>query len=101
MDKSILEVVHRSAQSLHDAGIMDVVTMREFDALCLPPVKVLSPKQIKAIRLKEKVSQDVFAHYLNASPSTVKKWEQGIKKPQGISLKILNLISQKGLAILT
>lgn len=100
MDKSILEVVHDSAKGLHDSGIMDPVTMREFDALCLPEVNVLSAKQIKAIRLKEKVSQDVFALYLNASSSTVKKWEQGLKKPRGVSLKILDLISRKGLSVL-
>ena len=40
MDKSILDVVHESAKDLHDAGVMDEVTMREFDALCLPPVQV-------------------------------------------------------------
>ena len=39
MAKSILKAVHETAKSLHKAGTMDAVTMREFDALCLPPVK--------------------------------------------------------------
>ncbi len=31
----ILEAVHETAQDLYEAGIMDLVTMREFDRLCL------------------------------------------------------------------
>ena len=80
--------------------LMDAKTMREFDALCLPPVKQYTPAQIKRIRAKNKASQAVFAAYLNTSPSTVQKWEQGQKKPNGPSLKLLNLVDQKGLETL-
>jgi len=44
MDKSILDVIHESASELHDVGVMDDVTMREFDVLCLPEIK-LTPKE--------------------------------------------------------
>ena len=100
MDKSILEVVHEGAKDLHEAGVMPEVTLREFDALCLPPVKQYNPVQIKRIRLKAKASQGVFAIYLNTSKSTVQKWEQGAKKPNGSSLKLLNIVAQKGLEVL-
>ncbi len=99
-NKSILEMVHETADGLHKAGVMDAKTMREFDALCLPPVKQYTPAQIKRIRAKNKASQAVFAAYLNTSPSTVQKWEQGQKKPNGPSLKLLNLVDQKGLETL-
>ena len=99
-NKSILEVVHETADGLHKAGVMDAKTMREFNALCLPPVKQYTPAQIKRIRAKNKASQAVFAAYLNTSPSTVQKWEQGQKKPNGPSLKLLNLVDQKGLETL-
>jgi putative transcriptional regulator len=98
--KRILDTVHETAQGLHEAGVMDTKTMREFDALCLPPVKDLSAAQIKQLRKRSKASQAVFAAYLNTSPSTVQKWEQGQKKPNGPSLKLLNLIDQKGLEAL-
>ncbi len=100
MDKSILEVVHEGAKDLHEAGVMPEVTLREFDALCLPPVKQYNPVQIKRIRLQAKASQGVFAIYLNTSKSTVQKWEQGAKKPNGSSLKLLNIVAQKGLEAL-
>lgn len=100
MSKKILDTVHETAKGLHDAGVMDATTMREFDVLCLPPVKEYSATQIKRLRLKYKASQAVFAAYLNTSKSTVQKWEQGQKKPNGPSLKLLNIVEDKGLEIL-
>ena len=97
MNKSILEVMHETAKDLHDGGAMNDVTMREFDALCLPPVKKFSAGQIKRIRTQNKASQAVFAAYLNTSKSTVQKWEQGLKHPNGPSLKLLNMVDQKGI----
>ncbi|WP_336268964.1 helix-turn-helix domain-containing protein [Vreelandella arctica] len=100
MDKSILDMVHETAQDLHAAGVMKETTLREFDALCLPPVTEYTAIQIKRIRTKNHASQGVFAAYLNTSISTVQKWEQGQKKPNGPSLKLLNLVAEKGLEIL-
>ncbi|XOV78009.1 MAG: helix-turn-helix domain-containing protein [Aestuariibacter sp.] len=100
MKESILDVMHETARDLTDAGVMDVQTMREFDALCLPEIEQYDAAHIKAIREKAHVSQAVFAAYLNTSPSTVKQWEQGGKKPRGTSLKLLNLVAHKGLKVL-
>ena len=38
--------------------------MREFDSLCLPPVKDLTAAQIKRLRMRNKASQAVFVAYL-------------------------------------
>lgn len=100
MADRLLKVLHDTAKGLHRAGVFDKQTMREFDALCLQPVKSYTPKQIKAMRLRHRASQAVFAAYLNTSPSTVQKWEQGAKRPNGPSLKLLNLVDRKGLEAL-
>jgi len=100
MATKILDTVHTTAGGLHKAGAMSKKTMREFDALCLPPVKKMSAAKIKRLRMRSKASQAVFAAYLNTSPSTVQKWEQGQKKPNGASLKLLNLVEQNGLEAL-
>ncbi len=100
MEKSILEIVHEGAKDLHEAGVMDAVTMRDFDSLCLPPITAFTPKQIKSLRLSTKTRQSVFAAYLNTSKTTVQKWEQGTKRPNGPSLKLMNLVSRKGLEVL-
>ncbi|CDM62936.1 hypothetical protein LPU83_pLPU83d_1566 (plasmid) [Rhizobium favelukesii] len=50
----ILKNVHKSAASLHEAGFVDDVTMREFDALCLPLLRDYSPEEIKRIGASNK-----------------------------------------------
>ena len=96
---AILEAVHETARGLHNAGVMDQITMREFDRLCLPPVAPLAPEQIKRIRETSRVSQAVFAALLNTSLSTVQKWEIGAKRPTGTALKLLHLVQDRGLEV--
>ena len=100
MSKKILKAVHETAKGLRKAGAMTAKTMHDFDVLCLPPVKSYTPAQIQRLRRRYKASQAVFAAYLNTSASTVQKWEQGQKKPNGPSLKLLNLVDQGGLEAL-
>jgi putative transcriptional regulator len=97
---AILEAVHETATGLYKAGVMDQVTMREFDRMCLPPIEPLQPSEIKQIRESSHVSQAVFAALLNTSVSTIQKWEVGQKRPTGIALKLLHLVQKKGLEII-
>lgn len=96
---AILEAVHDTAKGLHAAGVMDQITLREFDSLCIAPVEPLAPQQIKSIREAARVSQAVFARLLNTSLSTVQKWEIGQKKPTGTALKLLHLVEKRGLDV--
>ena len=100
MSDKLLKVLHATAQGLHRAGTMDAMTLREFDALCLPPIKEYSAAQIRRLRQRTRASQAVFAACLNTSASTVQKWEQGQKRPNGPSLKLLDLVDRKGLEAL-
>ena len=83
--------------ALYEAGAIDKVTMREFDAVCPPPVREFSARDIKQLRETLKFSQPVFAHHLHTTASTVRKWEQGDTRPAGPALKLLNVIADKGL----
>ncbi|WP_309735430.1 DNA-binding transcriptional regulator [Chamaesiphon sp. OTE_75_metabat_556] len=94
---AILEAVHETAKGLHKVGVMDRVTLREFDRMCLSPVEPLEPEKIKQIRETSNVSQAVFAAILNTSLSTVQKWEIGQKRPTGTALKLLHLVEKRGL----
>ncbi len=96
----ILSEVHQAAQDLHAAGAIDPLTMRRFDALCLPPVPAYSAADIRRIRHQAHVSQAVFAAVLNVGRATVAAWEQGTKTPSGPALKLLDLVARKGLAAL-
>ena len=92
-----MAAIHETMQALRDVGAIDKKTMRGFDVACLTPIRPLKPKQIKAIRERERVSQSVFANYLNVTSSLVSKWERGEKRPSGPSLKLLSIVKSKGL----
>lgn len=100
MKSKILDAVYQTASGFHKSSAITEVTMREFDKLCLQPVHIMQPEQIKSLREKAKISQAVFAAYLNTSVSTVQKWEIGEKNPSGIALKLLNIVERNGLDVL-
>ena len=99
----LLAAVHETATDLHADGLIDRRRLREYDALCLPPVPPVSAysgDRIRALRHRHHLSQAVFAAVLNTSLSTVRQWEIGDKRPSGPSLKLLNLLDRKGLEAL-
>ena len=96
---SAMAAVHESISDLYKVGGVDKKTMRKFDVLCLTPIQDMTPRKIRALRTREKLSQTVFAAYLNVTVSLVSKWERGEKRPQGASLKLLSLVEKKGLEI--
>ena len=93
----IIESLRGDLAALHAAGAISKVTMREFDAICPPPVRAFAAEDIKRLRRALKFSQPVFALHLHTTASTVRKWEQGETRPSGPALKLLNVIADKGL----
>ena len=57
-----------------------------------PPQYV--PGRIKEIRNQMALSQPVFASALNVSPETVRAWEQGKRRPDGPTLRLLEVAEQ-------
>lgn len=89
--------IHETMEALHEIGAVNKKTMRDFDEACLTPIHIMAPEEIKAIRLREHISQPVFARYLNVSKNLVSDWERGVKKPGGPALRLLTVIQKKGL----
>ena len=89
--------IHGTVEMLHEHGLIDKTTMKEFDESCLVPVHEITPEEIKAIREREHLSQPVFARYLNVSKNLVSDWERGVKKPGGPALRLLSIVKHKGL----
>jgi putative transcriptional regulator len=58
----------------------------------------MTAEDIRNLRQRENISQDVFAHYLNVTKGVISQWERGEKKPSGTSLKLLSLVDKKGLS---
>ena len=95
--RNTIESLRGDLAALYEAGAVSKVTMREFDALCPPPVREFAPADIKRLRETLKFSQPVFALHLHTTASTIRKWEQGETHPTGPALKLLNVIANKGL----
>lgn len=97
MSNKLIESLRGDLAALEKVGAISKVTMRQFDAICPPPVREFSAADIKGLRERLKFSQPVFAHLLHTTASTVRKWEQGDTRPTGPALKLLNVIADKGL----
>lgn len=73
--------------------------MQPYDGLCLAPVPDYDAARIKALRSYLRMSQVAFASVLNRSPSAVRKWEIGDKKPSGPSQRLLDILERKRLEV--
>jgi putative transcriptional regulator len=100
MRKSIAASITETVSDLHNSGLVDDITMRNIENLCVPEVQEYTPENIISIRKKFKLSQAALASLFNISPSTVQKWEQGNKKPAGASKKLLDIMERKGISAL-
>ena len=96
----VFEAIHSSAQALYKVGGIDKATLRNFDESCLSVPSTIEPEQIKKIRESNRVSQPVFARFLNTTESTIQKWESGAKHPSGMALKLLAVVQKHGLKVL-
>jgi len=97
----VMASIHEAVSDLNEAGLVDKKTMKEFDKLCLTPVKPMTADEIRNLRQRENISQDVFAHYLNVTKGLISQWERGEKKPSGASLKLLSLVDKGGLSAIS
>ena len=66
-------------RALQSIDAVDKQTLRNFEKQCL------HEEMIRRIRENQHINTAVFAAYLNASISTVQKWESGDKKHQRCS----------------
>lgn len=74
--------------------------MRDFDSRHLIKAPDFKPADIVRIRAANKVSQPVFALYLNTSESTIEKWETGAKRPSGMAMRLLDVVKKHGIEVL-
>ena len=79
------------AQVVSTLRIGQKLTLRTTTAPLPPPVKALTPAQVRSIRRKLNVSQPIFAALLNIPTVTVASWERGRRKPTGAALRVLDL----------
>lgn len=76
------------------------LSIKKFNKIRYPEPKHYRARDIVRIRRKLNVSQAVFAYLINASESTVKKWETGVKEPGGANCRLLQIIETNGAEVL-
>ena len=89
------------AQDFAEAGLMprtdaDKITLRMLGPDGLPGAGKMSPKEIVAIRERERMSQAVFARLLDVTTGTLSKWERGQVAPGGPARRLLMVIKAQG-----
>lgn len=83
----------------------EVLSAHDFDRIKVlsSPPPTYTPERVAQIRIKTaKMSQSVFAGFLNVTTSTVQKWESPAsgKHPGGDAAKLLQIIEKKGIEVL-
>ncbi len=97
--RRVLGEMLETAIDLSKHGLLSKPEMNAMKALCAPPPEYTAAR-VQAIRkTKAKMSQSVFATFLNVSVSSVQKWEspESGKHPNGAAAKLLQLIEEKGI----
>jgi len=96
-DRIMAEMVETAAD-LNRHGLMSKDDMVELGALCdVPPV--YSAERVTEVRTnRARMTQSVFAVFLNVSVSAVQKWESPTsgKHPTGAAAKLIQIIDKKG-----
>jgi putative transcriptional regulator len=98
----ILRELLETAVDLNSYGVMSKPNMAKVRALCQGPPEY-TPERVVTVRTTiAKMSQAMFATFLNVSVSTVQKWESPAagKHPSGAAAKLLQLVETKGVEAL-
>src|ERR1700744_4393339 len=82
---------------LLDAAAHEKITMRLLGEQEPPLAAPISSDDIRALREQSKMSQAVFAHYLNVTVGYISQLERGAKRPTGAALALLNVIRRRGI----
>ena len=96
----ILSLLREDLAELADEGLVDKITLREFDKRNLVFNEDITADEIKNIREVNHISQAVLAETLNISSVSVQRWERGTTKPTGSAVVLLNIIKSRGLKAL-
>jgi len=89
------------AEDMRPSGVLSAkahekITLRHLGARDIAP-QTMCVEDIRALRESARLSQAVFARYLNLTVGYVSQLEGGAKQPTGLALVLLNIIRRKGI----
>ena len=90
------ELFNELLEAAHEAVAHHRGEKADLRTTVLPePPRPMSRAAVKRLRERIRVSQPVFAHFLNVSPKLVQAWEGGTRRPDGAALVLLRLAEQR------
>ncbi len=95
---NLRETINDLANDLHQAEMIDIITLRDLTEKSLPELNEYTGQEIQVLRKDQHLSQAAFAKYLNISPAMIKSLELGQRKAQGAILRLLNIVERRGLS---
>ena len=101
-DARMLREALETATGFNAYGLMSKSDMTKIGVLCQEPPEYTSDRVVVIRKTIAKMSQTVFASFLNVSVSTVQKWESPAAQqhPGGAAAKLLQLVEAKGVEAL-
>ena len=96
MRDNIKESIASTVSDMLKADMKVSFTKKELDDMGVEIAQVsIQPNEIQKIRKTLGVSQSVFAKLLNVSLSSIRQWEQGVRKPSGSTMILLELLQRE------
>ena len=91
-----------TADDMQRAGVMDAathekITLRHLGGTAAGIREPITGDDIRALRERARLSQAVFARYLNLTTGYVSQLERGAKRPTGAALVLLDVIRRRGI----
>lgn len=94
-NETIKQLLHMSRE-LHACGAFDDDAIRRIEHAGMMPPEPLTPDEIRAIREQSSCCVYTLAGMLNTSAKRLRRWERGLGKPKGAELRLLRMMSDRG-----
>lgn len=101
LTKALLETANDMQRvSALNAVAHDKITLRHLGNAADTAAAPITGEEIRSLRERARLSQAVFARYLNLTVGYVSQLERGAKRPTGPALALLNVIRRKGIEVI-
>ena len=102
---TLTEAILETAGGMHRVGIMDdathrQITLRHLGDQAAGAAAPITGDEIRRLREQARLSQAVFARYLNLTVGYVSQLERGTRQPKGPVLALLNVMRRKGVEVI-
>ena len=89
--QGLLEAIEYEKGNLPNVKVHRVVKQ---PLITIAPLNIYSSNGIRALRVRQNMTQKSFAEAMGVSVKTVEAWESGTNSPSGVATRMLALLKQ-------